>query len=65
MAFKKAAEPTPEPVSIEETFSVTLDTGEKGEADTHDQAVWVGRELLTANPNASFFGIAKKYKRGS
>lgn len=60
MAFKKATEPA----KIEETFSVTLDSGQKGEADTYDEAIEVGRKLLDDNPKATFFAIAKKYKRG-
>lgn len=59
------ASETTEPVEIEVTFTVTTDTGQKGDADTYEGAVEVGRELLTANPEASFFGVAKKYIRAT
>lgn len=53
----------PEPVEFKEAFTVTLDTGQKGDADTYEEALEVGRALLEGYPKASFFGIAKKFKR--
>lgn len=53
----------PSSVGFEEAYTVTLDTGQKGDANTYEEALKVGVDLLTANPKASFFGIAKKYKR--
>lgn len=53
------------PVEVVETFTVTLDTGEKGDADTYEEALEVGAALLSGYPKATFFGVAKKYKRAS
>lgn len=53
----------PEPVEFKETFTATLDTGQKGDADTYEEALEVGRALLEGYPKASFFGIAKKFQR--
>lgn len=50
-------------VEVVETFTVTLDTGEKGDADSYEEALQVGAALLAGYPKASFFGVAKKYKR--
>lgn len=62
MPTKKKSDPV-EHVEFEETFTVTLDTGQKGDADIYEEALAVGRALLGEYPEASFFGIAKKYKR--
>ncbi len=59
MASKKS----PDPVEFQEAFTATLDTGQKGDADTYEEALEVGRALLEGYPHASFFGIAKKFVR--
>lgn len=62
MGLRKKS-PDPVPVEVKEAFTVRTDAGQKGDADTYEEALEIGRELLADNPEASFFGIAKKFVR--